>query len=369
MSILRRTGHRFVVAAAVFLVGAQSAFAVSEELYGKLNESLVDAYLIPHHAAFVESTGRLGVAVDRLCAMPSEATLADVRQEFSVAVLDWAGIQHLRFEPQAAVQRNFRIQFWPDRKNRTGRWIANYLRNGDVATLEPGRFRQTSVVAQGLPALERLLYEASHVDAIRQAGEGSARRCGLARAIATNLTIIAVEIRQDWARGGGFRSELLEPDEDEGYFQSAAEASGALFTHFHTLIDGALELKLLPLLGAETGKVRPRRAEYWRSGLSLASLEANLVSASEMWSVGFAALAREGGADAAPPDRVAESFSEVLTALRAIELPLHEAVATSSSRPSVERLAKAISKLRAIVRGDAGPAMGLAVGFNASDGD
>ena len=53
--------------------------------------------------------------------------------------------------------RGFRIQFWPDFRNKTGKQLSRVLAAKDRAALDEETFSRTSIAVQGLPALERLL--------------------------------------------------------------------------------------------------------------------------------------------------------------------------------------------------------------------
>lgn len=372
-----------VLLAALAMVPAGVAFAQSDAAksgdaadevtgYAELNASLVDDYAIPHYESLVAAAHAMDDAAGALCAAPSADTMAAARAAFAPLVTAWAGVQHLRMHPQEMEMRAHRLQFWPDRRDQTGRRIARFLHGGDLSVLEPFRFAQSSAVLQGLPAMERMLFDADHAPKIVAGGEDGILRCRLLMAISGNVSGIADAILTEWTREGGFREAILEPDVTTFLFHSHREGALAFFTHFHTAIEYAVESKIAdPLGNAEKGP-DPHFAEYRRSGLSRESLAAGLASARAMWSgapYGFRALAEARGAPADVIAQMDEAFAGVDAALAKVPDPLSQTVTTPDGKAAVIDLAERIRALRVLVRSTLAPATGLAVGFNSADGD
>lgn len=363
-----------MIAAAVIGLSALVPYASADKRDDNLrtlNATLLDQYVVARHHALDQATERLSSTLSRFCAVPSVAGLQKSQAAFGGVVVAWAGAQHLNFEPQSVGMRSFRMQFWPDPKNRTGRRIAQYLRDRDKALLEPDRFLKASVTIQGLPALERVLFDKDSVDALVADAEEGTDRCELARAIAENVYSIGSGLQDDWVRQDGFRTEILRPTEN-GFFQSDAEVTNTFYSKFHDAIDLALELKLARPLGASIEKARPRNAEYWRSRNSLRSIEANLRASNAMWSAtdyGFRKLAQDRNVPDALITITDNAFAEAFENLGALDSSLSEAVADSSEREKLERFRTSLSGLRAVVRGELAKALGVVIGFNSRDGD
>lgn len=353
-------------------IAAPDAFAQErDENLQALNATLLDQHVLAQHHGFDQAAGRLSRAVGSFCAAPTKEGLQVSQAGFGDVVVAWAGVQHLNFEPQSVGMRNFRMQFWPDPKNRTGRRIAQYLRDGDTALLDPERFLKASVTIQGLPALERLLFEKDSVDALIAAGEEGTARCALVRAIAGNIYSIGSGLQDDWVQQDGFRTAILAPTED-GFFQSDAEVTNSFFSKFHDAIDLALELKLARPLGAKLERAKPRNAEYWRSGNSLRSIAANLRAANAMWSgtdYGFRKFAQDRGVSDALMSRIDNSFLDVFRDLAALDARLSESVSDVAAREKLEKFKASLSALRTVVRGELAKELGVVIGFNSRDGD
>src|SRR5207247_4902359 len=71
----------------------------------------------------------------------------------------WSQIEFLHYGPIGEEFRAERLSYWPERKNATAKGLAVLLEKDGVADLTPEMFVKNSVAAQGLPALERLLFD------------------------------------------------------------------------------------------------------------------------------------------------------------------------------------------------------------------
>jgi predicted lipoprotein len=253
-----------------------------------------------------------------------------------------------------------------------GRQLSDVLGKQDPTALEPERFATTSVGVQGLPAMERLLFDDEALQAVAKDAPGAAFRCGVMKAIGDNLHTIAGDVLADWTGGERSMLDRIEhPDPDDEQMPSARDAAGRLLNDMLTTTIAVRDMKLLVALGASLEKAKPQQAEFWRSGQSLAMVTANIEGLRDLFGgdAGLAAMLRttEGG------DQIAQDFSAAIdTALAAkdkITLPLGEAAADATQRPHVEELAIALVKLRDLLSGPVATNLNLAIGFNALDGD
>jgi predicted lipoprotein len=73
--------------------------------------------------------------------------------------------------------------------------------------------------------------------------------------------------------------------------------------------------------------------------------------------------------DAEIAERIDASFERSLTLLTELDDPIFAGVATPQTRLKVEVLQQSIDATRDIVRGELGPTLGVAAGFNSLDGD
>ncbi|WPZ36062.1 imelysin family protein [Thalassobaculum sp. OXR-137] len=347
-----------VLFAAVCLMSSTGARA---DVSAVLVEDLVDGNVIPAYRAFESKTAALSQAVDAACAQDALAT-ETVKAVFAEAWIAWAGARHVVKGPVTYFDRQFRIEFWPDGRNRIERAL-NDLR---VAGGEP-EIAAAVVGVQGFPALERLIYE----------GEG-ANDCFIARPIAANLHGMAAEILIEWTEGDSpFRKALVSPGGGAGVYFSYSESLTALMTGAVASLEGILRLRLKRPLGEESGIVRPERAEAWRSGLSMDLIRADLATVADFYHGGAEEGEAPRGLDAALRDSGETDLADLMTkAFRVtrdtadkIDRPLREAVVDPALRPVLEELVTQVSALKALIIQKVGPALGIAGGFNALDGD
>ena len=120
---------------------------------------------------------------------------------------------------------------------------------------------------------------------------------------------------------------------------SAEEASGDLLKSLHTALQSVIALKLEAPLGASLDQAKPRRAENWRSELSLAGIRANLETADALYagpggfSTALQALTDEDQLDWT----MRQDFTQAFAQLDAIGLPLDAAVEDPPRAPRSRR--------------------------------
>lgn len=316
---------------------------------------LIDTQVIPAYRGFEAATRGLSETVDAACASGSLATDA-VFGAFADAWITWAGARHVVKGPITYFDRQFRVQFWPDTRNRTGRELAALRAAGGTPAIA-----EASVAVQGFPALERVIH----------AGRGT-NDCPIAQAIAANLHTIAAEVVSAWTEGDTpFRATLVAPGATTAVYSSHAESLTALMTGAVSSLEGIVRLRLARPLGDSLAVARPKRAEAWRSGLSMDLIRADIAAVAASYggdgsSVDHA-LRHRGEVELA--DLMARAFRLTGQTARAVTLPLAEAVSDPEQRAHLEELAIQVSALKALLTQRVGPALGISAGFNSLDGD
>jgi len=331
-----------------------------------VNASLVEHHVLPRYETLAAASAALAEAADGMCSAPAGAGLAGVRQGFHQTMDAWMGVQHLRFGPVELFMRGYRFYFWPEARGRVAGAVDELLAAGDAAALAPERLRETSVAAQGLPAVEYLLYRGTEPRA--------APACALLVTITGNLQRMAAEIVAEW-RGGGepFARTVSTPGPDNGYFVTHRDATLAFFKSFHGGLRLIADVKLKPVLGESLERARPRLAESRRSGRALRNIARNLAALQALYlgegGSGLTQLVREHGGDPELDPLMRKAFRMTLATARGIDAPLGEAVVDPALRPRTEKLHTQVLALKQIVKTRVAAALGLAVGFNALDGD
>jgi predicted lipoprotein len=345
--------------------------ARAASVYENLNRALADGVIVPGYQHFAAATGALETAMSAFCAAPAPERLEAARGAFEQAMLAWQHVQPITFGPIVEGARASTIELFPDRRGAISRQLSKALAAKEPGLVAPGGLEGKSVALTGFPALEQILYDDERLPAAGAAGADADYACPLAAAIARNLAALAAGVLDDWQRPGGFRDMMLTAAAGNDAYFTAEDASGDLLKSLHTALQSVIALKLEAPLGAALEEAKPRQAESWRSGLSLANARANLETAEALYvgPGGFSA-ALEALTDDDELDRaIREGFGRAFAQLDAIGTPLPAAVEDPAARAQVEALLAELKRLRQLVSEELGPALDLLVGFNAMDGD
>jgi uncharacterized protein len=251
----------------VLLAAAMPARA--ESVLEDLNRQLTDTVIVPGYERFAAATATLEAAMAGFCEAPTPERLKDARRAFEQAMLAWQHVQPIVFGPVLSGARTSVIQLFPDRRGAIWRQLSQALAAKDPELLAPGGLEGKSVALTGFPALEQILYDDARLPAPEAAAADADYACALAAAIARNLAGIAAGVLDGWQRQGGFRDTVLTAAAGNDAYFTAEDASGDLLKSLHTALQSVIALKLEAPLGASLEEAKPRRAESWRSGLSL----------------------------------------------------------------------------------------------------
>ncbi len=363
-------GLLLVLAAAP--VHSVAAWAATDADYTSAMRETAHAMIVPGYQALATSTEALRGELAALCKAPDAAQLDRTRAAFAAVTLQWARMQYLDFGPVSEHQRASRIAYWPDKRNVVGRQLSEVLDKRDPARLAKEHFATTSVGVQGLPALERLLYEGDALKAVAADTPDAAFRCALLAAIGDNLDTIADEIVDGWTGGDTpYLRSLDQPDPDDEEAPKPRDAAARLLNDLLTATIAIRDMKLLAPLGDSLAKAKPQAAEYWRSALSLDVLKANLEGLREAFGTdgGLGKLLRAAPEGGPVADALAATLDQAFQARDRIALPLDQAVADAAQRKAVEALGEQLLRLRDLLSGPVATDLNLPIGFNALDGD
>jgi predicted lipoprotein len=356
-------------------VAALPARAASEADYHALNKAIVAGHVLPRQAAFADATAALQTTADVACASRAAVDLAALRAAFVAALDAWEAVQHVGFGPVEYFSRRSRIFFWPDPRNSVGRQLGDLLAKGSPQSITEQSIASESVAVQGLPALERLLYDEGLAARLAAGADGTDTACAAVRAIAANLATMARDINEAWSQGDkAYVLYLDQPGPDHPRFRHHREVTVELFKSLHAAVELVADHKLARPLGASIQAARPRLAEAWRSGRSLANIRANLAAARALYagSAGkesMSAFVREVAGDRELDDLLTRAFAQTLATADGISGSLEAGVASADSRRRLETLSREAKALKALLAQRLAPALGVPVGFNALDGD
>ncbi|MEP4481951.1 MAG: imelysin family protein, partial [Alphaproteobacteria bacterium] len=218
------------------------------------------AVLETQYAAFLQATSDLSSAAVAYC--DAGASRADFEQAFRDTWLAWAPLDSYQFGPVEINGAALAVNFWPDKKNFVGRALRDLLAQPDAAQRDPAVIAAGSAAAQGLPAIELLLYT-------------DAPECPAVIGISGYLHAMAGTLYDDWFDEGGWADLARAAGPDNPVYLSPAEFTKTLYT----AIDFGLIRVADQRLGRPLGTFErsfPTRAEAWRSGLTADIIEAQL---------------------------------------------------------------------------------------------
>jgi len=343
----------FILMAFLGIFAARTADAQAID-YAAINTDVLAGQIQPAHDAFAAKGKALAGAVGELCDNPDTATLARAQGAFQAAADAWQAVEHLRFGPEQATSAHARLNFWPDKHGRVAKHLRRLMAGSDAAALEPAAFAQGSVAVQGFPALERLLFAADAKAAFKQAAQ-SITACAVARAIAINIVSIADDLTGRWRQ-----TELTG--------MRAKDDTGELFKSLAGGLQACSEIKIGGPLGLESGRLRPKRAENWRSARALRNVAVNLRALSELYD----RLTKGGGHDFRGSDEdklIRDLFARAIAETEARGPSFVAALKAENGALLLKTLTYTIDDLRELVVANTAEALDLVLGFNSFDGD
>ncbi|MBY0273750.1 imelysin family protein [Candidatus Binatia bacterium] len=338
----------------------------------RLLEDLAWTALLPQYQAMTASFGTLDDAIAAFCDAPAAAGLDATRAAWRSAMESWVAASMFQLGPIAEDNRALRIEFWPDANNNVPRAVEQMLVRDD--TLSADTLARQSVAAQGLPALERLLFD-PEADALVEftSGDRAARRCTYARAIGGNLLGIARAVEAAWASDGGYATQLASAGRGSDVFATREAAIDEVVNGLFTALSASRDDRLAGPLGGDTAaEAKSFRAESVWSGNSFANLAASLRGAQAIYDgragFGFDDYLRASSRDALA-SQITETFASLQAEITALPVTLAEAVQDEDLRPRVVALLDHATTLAGLIETDLSSAMDVKIGFNSNDGD
>jgi predicted lipoprotein len=310
---------------------------------------LVERFIVPHYQALSLTADAQEKAWAEFCAKPDAMGFEALQRAYLATADSWSQIEFLRYGPIGDEFRAERLSYWPERKNATQKALVQLLAKDGIADLAPEFFIKTSVAAQGLPALERLLFDdKAQVEMLN--GPRKGRRCAVGQAIAWNIVMIARDVRLAWSND--VVEAIANPD-------TAKEATSRIATDFLSTFAYMRDSKLRPLLGKDAASARPALAEGWRSKRSKRALTLNLETA-----LGVAKMIMAGKEGSTP-----QTITTALGLAEALPDDFGKAAGDVKQRQQFFLLLDALAAARDKAHDEIPPVLGVTVGFNSQDGD
>lgn len=295
--------------------------------------------------AFSLQTHQLNQAFSSFCT--NDSSIEELQNQWQTAMLTWMALQGQERGPEMALEQSWNVQFWPDKKNTTGRKMAMLTRAEKVWSADD--ISKQSVTVQGLGAIEWLLYDAASdlsTDSLV---------CQTGVAITENLHRNAEKIAFAW---------------QENPWKSLDEK--AWTSEYIALLSNQRDysMKKLSRPLANFGKPRPYFAESWRSKASMHNLKANIEAMQSLYFAqgnGLDSLLRARGKSSLA-DSIKNQFEMTLTTWPT-EQSLFDLLQTKEGYRLAYSQFNKLEQLKYLIHEEVAVELGVVIGFNATDGD
>lgn len=324
---------------------------------------VVESWLLPRYDTLLAAAKAQQEAWDGFCKAPSPEGVKELRARFTAVSEGWASVEFITFGPVMLSLRADRFNLFPERRNAVGRSVNELVADPTDERLQSQRFFRLSAAAQGLPAMERLLYDEG-AEAALLSGPEAARRCEIGGAIARNLATIAQEVRDGWGdRSQGLLAQLRAGTSDPVYFPDPNALLSQMVTDLAGAYQRVVDQRLLVVLGKSADEARPLLSDRRRSGLAKETIVSIIRSA------GALAEALGAGLDAKDRASLAATMQAAGKAAAGLPEDIGAAATTPEGRKQLEAAVAAFKAAQASVAKPLASGLGVPLGFNALDGD
>ncbi|WP_417607155.1 imelysin family protein [Oceanimonas baumannii] len=290
-------------------------------------------------AELAEALARLDDTSHAYCA--GEQPLATVQQQWRTAFTAWTAHQGQSGGPLDAAGLTYAFQLWPDKKDTTGRQLTRQLN-------QPGPLKGASIT---LGAVEYLLYE----------NLSQVQRCSLLPAVNKQLVQNSNKLHQVWDTPSHYEQQLEQMTAQGGAKTVLVQILGQLAHRFDRI-----EKKLdLPLNTA--AHPRPLFAEAWRSEQSLHFLRTSLTSLEQEYRTGGIRTYLEQNNESVLMTELDDAFADTLDHLPAGDSLAHWL--RGDNYAALLRFKVSFDHLGSTLKLRMPEALGISLGFNATDGD
>ena len=329
-------------------------------------------FILPGYKLLGQRLLALNASIGELCKAPALKQLQLSRKAYRDGIAAWGKVEFIRFGPVAVNNRYEQIFYWPDRKGRGRRQVLRLLSAADESILETGRLANKSVAVQGLTALEHVLF--GKTSGTLAKGPANSFDCRYAAAIVANLESINSAILAGWQLNGGFAAIWHSPGPDNPVYLEPNEVSLELVKALDYGLENLRDRRIAPVLGFGKNRRRKSRPVLWRSKSSMVLINANIEGLRDLL---FKAGLANAYIDSKPYND--ERAKDLMASIRSefkLTIGMSRQLAGEPdpfADPNiVARLVPIgfpLKNIRHNAVSEIKAAAGLAIGFNASDGD
>lgn len=300
----------------------------------------------------LSASNALTEAATNYCNDPTEDSRDRLSNGWKNAFLSWQRVRFVDFGPIEQNSLSWQFQFWPDAKNLVASKVRYWLNRDGAITEET--VAGAGVAIQGFPAIEYLLSDPQFTTT--EQALPAPRSCELLEAIARHTATNAQALSDGWQQ---LASHYVATDD---YTAATIKAALAAVEHISDRrLGGPMGLR-------GNNRRNPYQAEAWRSGNSLAGIEASLEGLQTLFLPG---LDTELSASVNPDliNEVNDRFGEIREDFDELPDGMAPLLADGGDYRHLQALYIDIEQLRQLLSDEVAPALGIVRGFNSSDGD
>ncbi|GLS89750.1 lipoprotein [Psychromonas marina] len=309
----------------------------------------VNALKITQSQFFNQRSQVLESAINGYCNVADFSVVQnEIQQKWVETMQAWMPMQGVTKGPINDLDLAWSIQFWPDKKNITGRKIAQLLQS-QQKSWDAQQISEQSVAVRGLGALELLIFEQ----------QLNAENCLLTTAIAEHLAENSQKITDIWS--DQYAPALLQQSKIEKQQKAIELGLVAELSHQLSFINKKFALPM----GNE--HYRPYQAEAWRSESSMLQLKMSYQSLQEYFLKAVKPLLLQEN-----ETYLASSIEDTFTTLLnnwPIEASLKKLLSDQPGLKNLYHSKMSMDKLSYQLQEELPIALNIIVGFNATDGD
>ncbi len=354
----------------------------SDEVLETLAYNSYTKHILPRYKVLFLNSQKLNSSMTQFCTDQSASKFDLVKNSFADTVLSFAAIENIHFGPIVKNYRLEKLAYWPDHKGRGLRAVRRLLKAEDRQALSPQKFSEKSIAVQGLTALEFVLFgngignergngEKQDFKDLFTADKQGRFRCDYGVRLTANIQQLSGEVYSGWKEQTATIKELLNPSATNEHYRNRKEVILEFYQSVTVEMKKIHDLKIHPLFGRKGKTVKPKRAAFWRSGLSLQVLETNIEDMDHfVRKSGFKLLL-----DKSPVDlqfHVRKMFQKIYASFDGFEkqsFRIFNVLADENAKNQLRDIAKTVSHLNVGFARYFALAADLPLGFNASDGD
>lgn len=285
------------------------------------------------------------------CAAPGNDSRQQLQDDWLTAFEAWQQVRFVDFGPIEQNSLAWQFQFWPDAKNLVATKVNYWL--GQDRALNEDAVADAGVAVQGFPALEYLLWDQGFQQSSRALP--AERSCALLTAISRHIAGNADTLLEQW--------QQMAP-----YYESTDSYTAATINAGMHAIEVIRDRRLGAPMGLRgNGRRNPYQADAWRSETSLATLRASLEGLQSMLLPGLALELQAAGAGDLE-QRLTHQFAKTLANFDGLGNGMAPLL-TGDGFGKLQSLYIDLELLEQLLVDDIAPTLGVARGFNSSDGD